>query len=57
MGRKKKIKKTKKVKKRKQAIKDMLSMCQVALSETSLVKQSEIIKDEIFYYFNAKYIF
>ena len=41
--------------KRKQAIKDMLSMCQVALSETSLVKQSEIIKDEIFYYFNAKY--
>jgi ATP-dependent DNA helicase RecQ len=41
--------------KRKQAIKDMLNMCQVALSETSLVKQSEIIKDEIFYYFNAKY--
>lgn len=41
--------------KRKQAIKDMLSMCQIALSEQSIVKQSDLIKDEIFYYFNAKY--
>jgi ATP-dependent DNA helicase RecQ len=41
--------------KRKQAIKDMLSMCKIATQEEDPVRQNEIIKDDIYYYFNAKY--
>ena len=41
--------------KRRQAIDDMISMCKFALTEKDIVAQTNIIKDEIFYYFNAKY--
>jgi hypothetical protein len=41
--------------KRRQAIDDMISMCKFALTEKDVIAQTNVIKDEIFYYFNAKY--
>lgn len=41
--------------KRLQAIDDMVRLCQIAISETDPLKQNQIVKDEIYYYFNAKY--
>ena len=41
--------------KRRQAIDDMISMCKFALTEKDVIVQTNIIKDEIYYYFNAKY--
>ncbi|KOY51935.1 Helicase domain-containing protein [Polaribacter dokdonensis DSW-5] len=41
--------------KRKQAINDIINMCELALTKKDVFSQTEIIKDEIFYYFNAKY--
>ena len=42
-------------KKRRQAIDDMLALCRTAVGIEDLTKQNLYIKDEIFYYFNAKY--
>ena len=37
------------------AIDDMIRLCQTAISEENPMRQNQIIKDEIYYYFNAKY--
>jgi len=37
------------------AIDDMIRLCQTAISEKNPMRQNQIIKDEIYYYFNAKY--
>ena len=41
--------------KRLQAIDDMVRLCQTAMSESDPLKQNQIVKDDIYYYFNAKY--
>ncbi len=41
--------------KRLQAIDDMIRLCQRAISEKDQLKQNQNVKDEIYYYFNAKY--
>ena len=42
--------------KRVQSIEDMMSLCQTAIEvKDDPLTQSELIKDEIYYYFNAKY--
>lgn len=41
--------------KRKQAIDDMINLCRTAVGISDLTEQNIYIKDEIFYYFNAKY--
>jgi hypothetical protein len=41
--------------KRKQAISDMIALCRQAIKTDDKLKQNRLIKDEIFYYFNAKY--
>jgi ATP-dependent DNA helicase RecQ len=41
--------------KRLQAIDDMVRLCQTAISEPDPLKQNQIVKDDIYYYFNAKY--
>lgn len=41
--------------KRLQAIDDMVRLCQTAISEKDPLKQNQYVKDEIYYYFNAKY--
>lgn len=41
--------------KRLQAIDDMVRLCQTSILETDPEKQNTFIKDEIYYYFNAKY--
>jgi superfamily II DNA or RNA helicase len=41
--------------KRLQAIDDMVKLCRIALMKTDPLLQSQYIKDEIYYYFNAKY--
>lgn len=41
--------------KRLQAIKDMIKLCQDSIGIEDPAKQNEYIKDEIYYYFNAKY--
>ena len=37
------------------AIDDMIRLCKTAISEENPMRQNQIIKDEIYYYFNAKY--
>lgn len=37
------------------AIDDMIRLCQTVISEENPMRQNQIIKDEIYYYFNAKY--
>lgn len=41
--------------KRLQAIDDMVKLCQVAITKKDPLEQNEYVKDEIYYYFNAKY--
>jgi ATP-dependent DNA helicase RecQ len=41
--------------KRLQAIDDMVRLCQASIKLTDPLKQNKYIKDEIYYYFNAKY--
>lgn len=41
--------------KRKRAIDDMVGLCEETIVFTDSIKQSEKIKDNIYYYFNAKY--
>lgn len=41
--------------KRVQAINDMVRLCETAISKDSPIDQNIYIKDEIYYYFNAKY--
>ncbi len=41
--------------KRLQAIDDMVRLCQNSIAEKDPIKQNKFIKDEIYYYFNAKY--
>jgi ATP-dependent DNA helicase RecQ len=41
--------------KRLQAISDMVNMCENAISIGNIEDQNQFIKDEIYYYFNAKY--
>jgi ATP-dependent DNA helicase RecQ len=41
--------------KRLQAIDDMVKLCQTAIAEQDPLKQNHLVKDEIYYYFNAKY--
>lgn len=41
--------------KRKQAISDMIALCRQAVKIDDKLKQNLLVKDEIFYYFNAKY--
>lgn len=41
--------------KRLQAINDMVRLCQVAITLRDPMEQNKYIKDEIYYYFNAKY--
>ena len=41
--------------KRKQAITDMIALCRQAIKIDDKLQQNLLIKDEIFYYFNAKY--
>lgn len=41
--------------KRKQAIDDMVSLCQTAIRLPDFLEQNKFIKDEIYFYFNAKY--
>jgi ATP-dependent DNA helicase RecQ len=41
--------------KRLQAIDDMVRLCQTAISIKDPLEQNKLIKDEIYYYFNAKY--
>lgn len=41
--------------KRLQAIDDMVRLCQTSINIKDPLKQNEYIKDEIYYYFNAKY--
>lgn len=42
-------------KKRKQAIDDMVKLCQNSIEINDPIAQNNFVKDEIFYYFNAKY--
>lgn len=42
-------------KKRLLAIEDMVNLCRVALTKADPLEQSQYIKDDIYYYFNAKY--
>jgi len=41
--------------KRRQAINDMIDLCNVAISEDDPINQSQLVKDHVYYYFNAKY--
>jgi ATP-dependent DNA helicase RecQ len=41
--------------KRLQAIDDMVRLCQTAINITNPLEQNKYVKDEIYYYFNAKY--
>ena len=41
--------------KRLQAIDDMVRLCQAAININEPLRQNEYVKDEIYYYFNAKY--
>ena len=41
--------------KRLQAIDDMVRLCQTSLTYADPLKQNKYVKDEIYYYFNAKY--
>jgi ATP-dependent DNA helicase RecQ len=41
--------------KRLQAIQDMVSLCQTSIKIEDLFEQNKYVKDEIYYYFNAKY--
>jgi len=41
--------------KRLQAIKDMVRLCQTAINIKDPLEQNKYLKDEIYYYFNAKY--
>ena len=41
--------------KRLQAIEDMVKLCRTAILISDPLKQNKLVKDEIYYYFNAKY--